>query len=151
MALDLTTSPASIVRKLLVAKALGVEPVGGNNPPAWQVYWDSEPPVPDEVITVYDTTGHGAGRVMIDGELQGFYGFQVRIRSRTAAEGFAKGAEIQVAMAKRIYDDVVTVDGVRYLVHCVSKISDVMRLGKENPTSKRLLFTVNAVTPIKMV
>ncbi len=155
MSSELQHNPSQIVRAVLIAKNLGTFPVPGSNV-SWQVFADTEPPMPDNVVTVQGTAGVEAGRSMIDGELQGFFGIQVRVRSALPRPGYLKTSSIQRVMAEKptltqegIYDEVVTLDGVVYLLHCFSRVKDVIYLGKETQTSTRQLHSLNAICTIK--
>lgn len=142
-------SPADIVRRLLISLGAGVSPSNGA---LWPVYATSEPGTPDNVVTVYDTAGLDDGRAMVDGELFRHLGFQVRVRSIDHRSGWDKASEIQNLLARSTYDEVVAMpDDTRYLIHCVSRIGDVIALGKEVPNSKRSLFTVNATVTLTLI
>lgn len=142
----LSHSPADIVRRLLILLGAGVSPSNGA---VWPIYASSEPGAPDDVVTVYDTAGVEDGRAMTDGELFRHFGFQVRVRSIDHPSGWSKASEVQDLLARSTYDLVVTMpDDTRYLVHCVSHIGEVIALGKEVPSSKRNLFTVNATVTL---
>ena len=143
----LTHSPADIVRRVLIDLGLGVDPPST----PWPVFASGEPDTPDNCITVYDTAGLDHGRSMIDGELFGHNGVQVRVRSNSHATGWTKADAIQTGMAKSVYQETVTISGQAYLVHAIAKIGDVLTFGKETPTSKRSLFTINALASIKEV
>ncbi len=133
-------SPAEIVRQLLIDEGVGSD--GGT----WPVYSTNEPATPDNCITVYDTAGTSSGRAMIDGELLGYFGFQVRIRAKTHTIGWLKAYAVQFALVG-VYQKTVHIGSDTYFVHCIARIKDIMVLGKE-PTGKRSLFTVNALVPI---
>lgn len=144
----LTHSPADVLRWLLVALGYGTDPDDGS---AWPAFTGGEPGSPDAVITTYDTQGTDDGRSMIDGELFGNAGVQIRVRSATHAAGWVKADAIQTALAEAVYDETVHIGAATYLVHCVSGIGDVLALGKETPTSKRSLFTLNVTVSLKQL
>jgi len=145
----LTHSPADVIRKLLVDLSLGAlaSEASATN---WPVYFSAEPVTPDNAITVYDTPGVNSGRSMVDGKKMGLYGFQVRVRATDARVGWIKAHAIQATLAEVVYDETVVIGASRYLVHAVSKIGDVLSLGKDL-NSARSLFTLNAVTTIKQI
>lgn len=151
MAGSLNHSPADVVRKLLITLELGHA-----SPPTsadqWPIYVSAEPTDPDNVITLYDTEGRSHGRVHNDGERQEHHGFQVRVRARTHPLGYAKAKAIAETLDTGIYQEVVTMpDDTHYLVHAVSRGSDVLPIGFESPTSKRVLFTINALVALRQV
>lgn len=144
---SLDHSPADILRWALIDLGLGLEPP--TNP--WPIYASSEPDVPDNCITVYDTIGIDDGRIMFDGNLQQHQGVQVRIRSKDHAVGWTKAAVIRSNLAREVYDASIIIDSASYLLHSVNRISNVIALGKEIPTSKRSIFVINAIVSVKQL
>lgn len=104
--------------------------------------------MPDEVLTVYDTAWQDDGRAMVDGEEFRHYGFQVRVRSGDHPTGWVKAFAVRYYLAEGLYDWEITIDGALYRVWCANG-NDIIVLGKDTPTSKRSLFTINAVAPIE--
>lgn len=143
---SLTHSPADIIRNLLVNLGLGTTPSAAGS---WPVYAEREPDAPDSVITVYNTAGRKDGRVQVGGEVQEHHGFQVRIRAANPVTGYTKAQAIAIALDETVYQDTVTISAATYLVHAVSRVGSVLALGKETPTSKRNLFTINAVAALR--
>ncbi len=148
MPATLIHSPADIIRYMFVNLGLGTLPENGG---LWPIHVGGEPSTPDKVITVYDTTGVGQGRIMFSGEIIGPQGIQVRIRAPDHVTGWLKADAVQTSMAEEVYQESVTIDGTEYLVHALVRIGDVMVLGNESPTSKRKLFTINAQVQVKDV
>lgn len=138
-------SPADIVRRVLIAASLGTDPPNTS----WPIYAGSEPDSPDSVITIYDTTGVDSGRTAPDRERQEHHGIQVRIRAPNHRDGYVKSRAIAVGL-DTIYQSSVTIDGTTYLVHSITRTSDVIPLGKEAPSSKRRLFTINALVMVRI-
>lgn len=138
---DLAHSPAHILRQLLIQLGQAGD-VSDAGTATWPITVGSEAPTPDDVITSYDQAWIEDGRSMIDGETFHHYGCQLRVRSLSRTTGFAKAVELHRALDQDVYDELVTIDGVQYLVHSVSGTS-VLALGTEGGTSRRWLFTVN--------
>src|SRR4051812_5836239 len=86
----LSHSPAKIVRQLLinseVARQVPLVP--------WPVYALSEPESPDDVLTVFNTSGVDHGRLMPTGERSQHEGIQVRVRAASEEEGYIKSMEV---------------------------------------------------------
>lgn len=144
----LTHSPADVMRWLLVRLGLGTDHrLGGT----WPVYVGGESEKPVNMITVYDTVGTDDGSVMVGGELQGHYGFMVRVRSEYHSLGWTKANAIRANLAENCYDLVVNVPAYRatpagvYVVGNCANIGSVMALGLNVPNEKSWLFTVNGV------
>lgn len=137
----LTHSPADIVRWLMVALGMGIDPASGTSS-NWPIFQGSESNAPDNVITTYNTTGQGQGVSLIDGEVFTHYGFQVRVRSGSDPEGYTKIASIRYQLA-RVLDRTVSIASSHYLIHKISNIGDPIQIGKDAPGSKRSLHTLN--------
>ena len=151
MTLDFHHSPADVVRWLIVQLGLGTNPTLDPLQP-WPVYDTVEPSTPDSCITVNDTLGMDSGRSFPDGALDSHYGFQVRIRSGDKPSGYLKASNIRRTLAEGVYATRVTPpipigSQARYLVHCVSKVGQVLPLGFERGT-RRQLFTLNAMVAL---
>lgn len=131
-----------IVQQLIINKGWGSLPPYVSTP--WPVFAGGEPPEPDELITVYETTPVSFGKVQIDGEQLQHYGFTIRIRGQTKAAARNKGETIRKGMNESVYRDTVTLDGISYVVLCVSKCS-LVPFGTEASESKRWLVNLNCV------
>lgn len=144
--MSLSHSPAQIIARLLATLGVGVT---GGTVGDWPIYVSDEPNSPDNAITLYDTSGQNDGRSMIDGEVQEHPGVEVRIRSSTHEIGFAKAAVIAEILAMTIYQNTVVISTNQYLVHSITRKGTINYLGRENPTSKRQLFTINCLAAIR--
>jgi len=149
----LTFSVADVVAQLLIDLGAGSDPTGSGD---WPVVVSEEPDDPDNVITVYDTAGTNDGSSMIDGEVQEHEGVLIRIRSINHDEGNRKKDEIKIIIDQTINRDTVEISSVlgtgtdQYFVHKVTRVS-IVNLGKETPTSKRNVFTINAIVALRQV
>jgi hypothetical protein len=141
MSLALLHSPAKILRELLIDLSAGT---GITDEEDWPIYVSSEPDLPDNCLTIYDTTPKSDGRAMFDGEDFKHYGFQIRIRSTDHETGYAKAESLEHVLNKDIYQETVVVGAVSYYVQCVAGTSLIV-LGKNTPTTKRSLFTINGL------
>ncbi len=147
----LTHSPADVLVKILQDRALP-------KLSAWEIVVDQEPDVPDNVITIEDTQGRDDGRTMNEGERQIHHGIIVRVRSITKPKGQKLASYLATYLDQNILDanaslldpDDNTVT-CYYNVQSISRTTDVISLGKEMPTSRRSLFTINAVMAIRQV
>lgn len=142
----MTDSPAAILRQYSVDAALGVM---GGSAGDWPWFLNAEPERPDNCVTVYDTDGVDYGRVMPTGRLHGPNGVQVRVRAINDPTGWNKANEIRdkymLKAAGDPYQRTVTISGRSYVLECVVRIGDVIRLGKALPASRLNLFTVNVL------
>lgn len=140
-------SPADVVRRLLIDLGLGT-----NGGASWPVFTDAEPNVPDNCITVRDTQGRDGGRDMVTAERAEHHGIQIRVRAGTQSAGYTKARAIAVALDSSVYQEMVVVAagaGGAYKVHAITRTTDVIALGKEVPTAKRSLFTINALISVR--
>lgn len=146
-------SPADVVAQILIDMDFGSDPEvddDGNSSP-WPVSVGDEPEYPDNAITVYDTQGRSDARLMPDGHVAEHYGFQVRVRAAKAADAFAKVAAIKVALAKTVYQRIVTLTdpAASYVVQAITGIGDAIDLGKNTPNDKRSVWTLNALVVVR--
>jgi minor capsid protein len=140
-------SPAQVASRVLISNlVVGTDPTTDT---AWPIFYSSEPNTPDNCITIRDTAGILQAIDMTSGKAVYQYGIQVRIRAQTHQVGYARAEMIRRSMAEEAYDEVVTLDGVTYIVHCFSQVSAVLDLGKEL-TSSRRLFTLNTLMNLKV-
>ena len=114
----LTHSPAHIVQQMVVDSTLGTDP---EDDLAWPVYYSKAPGVPDNSVTVFDTTGMYTGRTATDGERAEHHGVQLRVMSATDAIGYRKARELAVWLDSDVYQTVVTIESVVYVVHAVTR------------------------------
>ena len=147
-------SPARILAWLLIQLGLGTDP---DDDGLWPVFYSREPDRPDNCITVYTTRGTDDGRTMIDGKIQNHEGFQVRVRGSTDEVAYRKIDAIQTTLAQAsTYQETVHVYGdgedtglqSSYSVHAITRIGDPLFIGSDTPTSKRVVYTLNATTVI---
>lgn len=138
-------SPADVVRRVLIGMGLGVDPPST----PWPVRVDLEPHSPEECITVYDTTPQDDGRNQISGERWQHEGIQVRVRARDFPMCWDKACAVKEAMDEDASEEIVTLDGVRYLLHSFSKVSGPIRLGRDKPATGRAIVTINALVTIR--
>jgi hypothetical protein len=146
----LPDSPEEVIRQVLIELEVGVFP---GIPPApvgtWPIYATSEPNLPDNVITCYDTAGQDDGREMITGTLDQHYGIQIRVRSQDHPTGWTKIAAIRQLLATQVDRMIVTLaSNQSYTVFAVVKIKQILSIGKDVPNSKRSLFTLNFLAAI---
>jgi len=140
MSLALQHSPADILQQVLIDEGFGTSPSAGAT---WPIFATNEPSSPDDAITVFDTAGTDSGRSMIDGELFGRDGFQVRVRSREHKAGYQKASDIQQHLAEGLYQETKTIESKTYLIHACVRLGGVLPIGKDVPTAKRSVFTIN--------
>ncbi len=108
-----------------------------------------EPFSPDNCITVYDTAWKDDGRSQIDGDSQGFFGIQVRVRSATHPIGYAKANAIKEEFLRGVALEDVIIGSNTYRVYSISKVGGVLVLGKAD--AQRSIFTINALASIRNI
>lgn len=144
---NLKHSPGHVVARLLAF--LGVGTVPASPVQAWPAYVESTPTSPDNLITVYTTTGTSDGRSATDGEGFQHYGFMVRVRSSDHQTGWERADSIQRAL-ERMLDVTVYIGSSAYFVHTIARIGDVIPVGAEEGSNRRL-FTLNGTITIRQV
>jgi len=150
----LTHSPADIVRQLLVDLGLAVDPawMGARDVAVgWPAFAHTEPPQPDDCITVRETDPQDDGPDM-HGNLYFHHGCQVRFRSSVQNDGQNKARAVQTFLFQpsNVQRRTVTLDSVNYEVWCVIP-GGVLNLGMNVPTDKRFLVTLNIRVPIRVI
>lgn len=152
--MTITYSPAEVIARLLVELGNGVDPDDysqSGSATQWPIYDANEPDLPDNCITVFDTSPVSDGRSMIDGETFDHFGIQIKIRSKDHRTGWTKANLLHESISKSVYQESITISGVAYLVHCISRISNVLVLGKSDEKTNRRMFTLNALVSLKQV
>ena len=129
----------------MVDLSLGVLPSAGGS---WPIYVSQEPNDPDKAITVYDTAGLQQGRFMNTGEVQERDGIIIRVRSPNHTDGFIKANAIATTLDQSVQTTEVTISSTTYCVYSISRASGPIALGKEVPTNKRDIFTLNITAQI---
>lgn len=149
----LTHSPADIIRYLLIHAGGGVLPPSTN---AWPIYAWQEPDLPDNVVTLYDTSGKMDGRIH-DGEHQQHEGVQIRVRAAVASDGNTKIRGLVEILDKQILNTIVVCNNVSgsgtstYKVISVTRPGTIMSIGKDTPTTKRAIFTCNLLVTVEQL
>lgn len=149
MATQLLHSPAEIVATALIVEQTGTSPLHDDED--WQVHYADEPDLPDNVITVYDTTGKADGASMHDGYVWEHQGIMVRVRAATHRQGWRKADEVRETLARGLYYENVTINQSTYQLVCMGDVGSILPNGKESPNSARRVFTINCTVAIRAV
>lgn len=144
---SLTHSPARIIATML--EDLGEGTLASSGTGDWRIAYAQEPDNPDDMITVYDTTGIIHGRAHTSGEVFQSYGIQVKVRSADHDSGYTKAKSIATAFDETVKYAGVTIGASQYRVYAISKRGSVITLGTEEPTSDRRIFTINALASLR--
>lgn len=145
-------SAADVIRHLMVNLSLGtLMEDNPSNPPDWTIGVSYEPDNPDNIITVYDQVGVKDGRQMFGGQSWIHYGLQVRLRSNDYPTGWKKIDSIATALDEAVDRNTVAISPNVYFVQAISRSSGPLPLGKDAPTTKRDLFTLNLTAAIRLV
>lgn len=148
--------PSNIIRQLLVDLGVGSLPTDNISNP---ISIENEPNSPDNVITIYTTTSVLQGRNQNNGEMNEFYGIQIRIRNSDIQNGWIKAKKIQNEIDTVVNRNTVSIADTTgtstssYLVHAITRTSGILSIGKEGQESRggrtdRNLFTINAIVSI---
>lgn len=168
----LTHQPAEIIQKLTIDLGFGNQQYPTQVAPGaivaippynqfvvvWPVYFGFMPDPPDSALCVYDTSGVLEGRTMSDSEPQEQYGFQIKFRcAEDQINQVATNARWMTYAFGQLLRQLVFVpgDGQRfgadYLVQAITRRSTLLSLGRESPTTRRRLFTMNFTASIYML
>ena len=149
MATQLYNSPAEILAVALIAEGIVSDPTGTGEWPCHYAEEPDGPDSPDEVVTVYDTTGRVDGSSMHGGDLWEHQGFQVRIRASTHRRGWRKADEVQQTLARGILLENLTISGKTYVLYCAGDVGAIIALGKQAPNSTRRAWTINGTIAVR--
>jgi len=140
----LSHSVGEVVQFLLVD--LGICPMGGTTGD-YQIFHDNLPDFPDRAVRVTDTTGITKGRTQVDGIIQEHYGITLTIRS-DGVNGADKAREINDAFDQQVLRTLVTINDFTYLVQAITRAGNVISLGTELTTTRRL-YSINALVDVR--
>jgi hypothetical protein len=146
--MNLTHDPADIIRHLIIALGSGTLPSENGS---WPVFSINEPDTPDNCITVYNTQGSNEGRIMFDGQFVDNPGIQVRVRGVSHAVSYAKAKTIEFKLDTEVYNDTIIIDSSTYLIQSIGRTGMLLPLGKDSPSSKRYVFTLNSIAQIRQI
>lgn len=146
---QLTHSPADVVAQVMIdlglASGMGAD---GRPEGVWPVTVDTELNLPDDTVAVTNTEGILNGRIQITGERPEHFGFQVKVRSSLPTTGWNKANLMAVALDQQMSYNNVTLDSSTYEVQAVTRMGGVLAVGRELASTKRFLYTINAVVVI---
>lgn len=157
MSLPLLHTPADVLSRVLIGRGYLAAPAAGTTP--WQAYVGGWPDgAPDRVVTLQDTAGIDQGRSQGTGETFQKYGVQVLLRSDRQDAGALKALGLRRQLAEDVgslgYETIAIpaqtgVGAATYQLTGVSGIGQVLPLGKESPTSRRSMFSMNLLLSIR--
>jgi hypothetical protein len=148
MSTRLNHTPDDIIARLLVALGLGVTD-DDEESTDWPVFYGYEPDLPDNCITVRETTPVNLGRIMFSGDELRHHGILIRIRANDLDVAKAKVEDIYAALAAADKEN-VTIDASTYTVYTLNLASGPFHIGKDVPGGKRDVFTINYTVPIRL-
>ena len=143
----LSHSPARVLQQLLSDQSVGVIPPAAGN---WPITVSDLPDTPDNAITIYDTAGKLDGNSQIDGEQYEHKGVMIEVRSAANAynTGWVKAQAIAVALDESLKLNTITVGSSVYTHYCSTRESGPIPR-RDDPNSRRFLFTINLVTALR--
>lgn len=142
-------SPAEIVQQLLIDLGYGDDVDFTGTGTSYPVYHGLMPDVTEDCLCVTDTEGMLHGRDMVAGGRQEHVGVQIRARSESVTGGAQKMRDIAQGLDSVVYQNTVTIGGYSYHVQAITRTSPVIYIGPEIGTSRRYLFSVNAVISVR--
>jgi hypothetical protein len=138
-------SPAEVIRQLLIDFDLGTLPSTNGE---WPVYSTREPDRKDQMIVTLDQLGFTSGRSMTSGASFDHHGIQIIVRAKDHRTGYARASRIRETLLRSVIRRTVVVDEVPYVVPCINKVSEVLTLGVDAPTTGRSRFSINVTSPV---
>ncbi len=152
----LVHSPAQVMRNVLITLDLATDPddedVDPNDPDAWPAYAaGTEPDIPDNVITVFDTLGRLFPRDMISRQRLEYYGIQIRVRGIDQPTAYTKANAIAQSLDTNLYELTIPINLDTYCVQTFLRTTHPLFLGDERIVSKRQTYVVNGLVNLCLV
>lgn len=148
---EFKNEPEVVVRKLFAN--LGVVSIPEDGLP-WPCFIGVTPTgdrVPDKVISLRQVASRLQSRIMSTGETEHLIGLNFNVRSDDMNNGYRKAKGICNALDNNTTEVSVQVGYSLYMVHSISRQSDVIPLGFEVPESKRKVWGVEALASISYI
>lgn len=144
-----THSPAQVLRAVLLAAGLGVDP-DVDPDSEWPIYVNHMPDegAADKAIFVYDTSGTKDGRLLASGTVIEHPGFQVRLRALDHPTVWAKLKAVADYIDAAPASTTVAVGGTTYAVRNISRTGTPLNLGTQGAPRRRQQFTLNGILTI---
>jgi hypothetical protein len=140
----LNHSPAEITAKMMADMGI-TEAFDGDN---WPTLVNSEPNLPDNCITVYDTTPRVDARFMTNGAWGRHHGIQIRVRGTTSPVAWTRLNAIYEQLDRDAYTETVALDSNTYEVHAFHGSVPTF-MGKDVPGGKRTFWVLNGTITIR--
>lgn len=143
-------SPAEVVLQVMIEEGLVTK---DSLELDWPGFNDVEPNTPDNVVTVYDTTGVIQARTQPDGEFMRNEGVQIRVRGNTKREAYVKIKSIFDHLSQEVSGNrivtVETTDGTgTYNLHALCRFGPILFLGRWKPNMNLHILTLNIMATI---
>lgn len=142
--------PQRILQQLMINLGLAAAPGG-----TWPCYVGNMPDTPDNCVATHDVAGKLEAKLM-HGAIVQKYGVQVKVRSSGPVDGYVKVNAIEVALAA-VHNAQVNVEdesgtsSSNYQVNAISQTSPILKLGPEQPQTRRYLWTWNGTLSLLLV
>ena len=140
-------SPEEVIRQLSIGLSVVTDPAVKQ---PWPAYHSGLPDVePDNLVVFYGTAGRDDGFSQPDADREEMPGIQLAVRGNQHSTSYRKAEQLATAL-DAVNRVIVTLGTVIYLVHAVIRTSNVLSIGREH-TSKRRMFTVNFVVSLELL
>jgi hypothetical protein len=139
----LLNSPAEIIGQAILDEGMGQSGL-------WPIFINNNQKTNTRNISVLDTAGFVRGKTHVDSESQEHYGIQFLIRGANQLESFRKTNEILNTL-NLFLRKLVNLSGEVYSIQAVTPSGTIIRVGKEQPEEVLFVFSLNAVTSIRLV
>ncbi len=135
--------PSDIIRQLLIDLMLGTDGTLDD----WPIYTTASPNTPSDVIILFQTEGKFQGRDMFSGAIQGHYGINIAVRGEDIETTGDKAQDIADAMDSTVDRDIVSMTSPinTYQIEAITRTSDPLHVGKEQPEGRWELFSINLI------
>jgi len=136
-------SPADILLRYLLDAGIA------SSASLWEGFVGFQPDLPDDVISIYDTTSIQDGRLM-SGETINHPGFQVRVRSNSRILAYRKVSDISSSF-DAVLRTAVEMEGSNYTLQSIRQGAPIPLGLEQDRTPARHLFVLNGSVTVKQI
>lgn len=139
-------SPADILAQYLIDKG-EAELFDAEDPPEWVIYVDFQPPEPDELVIVNNTSGVLDARDLESGEQKERPGIQLVVRGHDHRNTYRKLSRMVALMNKEVDWPIVNLETSSYIIKNISATTAIGSFPQDD--QQRYSFFWNAIMTIE--
>lgn len=145
-------SVARVVAQLLIDKGWGAQSSTPGVSDDWSVYTSTEPPKPDNCITVYGTAPIIQGKSQVDGFQMEHRGITIRVRGSDEPTATVRAEALRQQLSEQAYKEIVLLDyesvEYKYRINSFPRVS-LVPFGLFVPTAKTYVINLNCTVVVQ--